>query len=131
MKNTAKKTKLYQKKPILLMVLVYISLGTLTAQQKSSTDVLDKTKVCMVNDEYKGEQQLITIIDEKIYYGCCDPCIEALNTDSSFRYAIDPFSGLKISKAEAFIAKKENNSDAVIYFENEENYRQYINKSNR
>ncbi len=127
MKNL-KRNKDCKKYLILLLILASTSLRTLIAQQNEETNALDKTKVCMVDDEYKGEQQLTTIIKGKTYFGCCDPCIQTLNADSSFRFAIDPFSGLKISKAEAYIVRKTMKTDAVIYFENKENYQLYLNK---
>ena len=127
MKNILK-SKLYKKQPIFLVVLMYIAITTVNAQKKSDSDELDKTKVCMVDDEYKGEQQLITVIDNKKYYGCCEPCIEILNTDSSYRFAKDHFTGKSIDKAKAYIVRKTKNNDAVLYFENKINYQAYIAK---
>mgnify|MGYP003639001829 CR=1 FL=1 len=128
MKNILK-SKLYKKQPIFLVVLMYIAITTVNAQKKSDSDELDKTKVCMVDDEYKGEQQLITVIDNKTYYGCCEPCIETLNSDSSFRYTKDHFTGKKVDKSNAYIVRKTKESDAIIYFENKKNYQAYITKN--
>ena len=128
MRSTTK-NKLYKKSLTLLVCLVFVSLNKLVAQQNYDSTELDKTNVCMVDDEYKGEQQLQTIIDGKTYYGCCIPCIETLNSDSSFRYGIDPISKIKIDKTDAFIVRKSVESDKVLYFEDKENYQTYLEKS--
>ena len=112
----------------LILLLIGTSISNFKAQQNAKITALDKTKVCMVDDEYKGEQQLTTKIDGKIYYGCCDPCIQTLNSDSSFRFAFDPISNIKINKADAFIVKETTETDKVLYFENKANYQTYLNK---
>ena len=113
---------------ILFLTLFCLIVTTVNSQEKSDSEELDKTKVCMVDDQYKGEQQLITVIDNKKYYGCCEPCIEILNTDSSYRFAKDHFTGKSIDKAKAYIVRKTKNNDAVLYFENKINYQAYIAK---
>lgn len=81
--------------------------------------------VCMVNDEYMGKQQLEVPFEGKMYYGCCKMCQERIPKEESVRYAIDPHSLKKISKADAYIVVIGNN-DEVAYFENEENYKQFL-----
>jgi len=110
---------------ILLLLSIWLYVLPVTAQENTSENVLDKSKVCMVDDEYKGEQQLTTTINEKVYFGCCEPCIELLLADTSFRYATDPFSGSKVCKADAFIVRKSGEDSKVLYFESEESFRNF------
>lgn len=81
--------------------------------------------VCMVNDAYMGKQQIEVPFEGKMYYGCCKMCQERIHKEESVRYAIDPHSLKKISKADAYIVVIGNN-DEVAYFENEENYKQLL-----
>lgn len=81
--------------------------------------------VCMVNDVYMGKEQIEVPFEGKMYYGCCNMCKEKIPKDSSVRYAIDPHSLKRISKADAYIVVIGNNNE-VAYFENEENYRKFL-----
>ncbi|OBW40415.1 hypothetical protein AB670_03282 [Chryseobacterium sp. MOF25P] len=81
--------------------------------------------VCMVNDVYMGKEQIEVPFEGKMYYGCCNMCKEKIPKDESARYATDPHSLKKISKADAYIVVIGNNNE-VAYFENEENYRKFL-----
>ncbi len=85
--------------------------------------------VCMVNDTYMGEKQLLVPVDEKDYYGCCAMCVEKLqkNIDDA-RYAVDPQTLEPVDKATAFIVLKSDNSSEVLYFTSKENYHLYKNQ---
>ncbi len=124
MKNTKRKQAISN---LAALLILFIGMATPAASQQDTVESgLDKTQVCMVDDEFHGEQQLTTEVDGKVYYGCCDPCIDALNSDASFRFATDPVTGGKVSKVEAFIAIKPGEEKAVLYFESKENYQQYL-----
>ncbi|VDH15481.1 Uncharacterised protein [Algoriella xinjiangensis] len=84
--------------------------------------------VCMVNDAYMGKEQIEVPFEGKMYYGCCNMCKEKIPKDESVRYAIDPHSLKKISKADAYIVVIGNN-DEVAYFESEENYQQFLKEN--
>jgi len=84
--------------------------------------------VCMVNDAFMGKKQIIVPVGEKIYYGCCEMCVDKLQNIRELRYAMDPYSGNEVDKASAFIMLKGDGSDAVLYFESEENYYNYRDK---
>jgi len=85
--------------------------------------------VCMVNDTYMGEKQLLVPVDEKDYYGCCEMCVEKLqNNIDNVRYAIDPLTQELVDKATAFIILKSDNSKAVLYFQSGKNYSLYKNR---
>lgn len=84
--------------------------------------------VCMVNDAYMGKEQIEVPFEGKMYYGCCNMCKEKIPKDESARYAIDPHSLKKISKADAYIVVIGNNNE-VAYFENEGNYQKFLKEN--
>lgn len=84
--------------------------------------------VCMVNDAYMGKEQIEVPFEGKIYYGCCNMCKEKIPKDENARYTTDPLSLKKISKADAYIVVIGNNNE-VAYFENEENYQQFLKEN--
>ena len=84
--------------------------------------------VCMVNDAYMGKEQIEVPFEGKMYYGCCNMCKEKIPKDQSVRYAVDPHSLKKISKADAYIVVIGDN-DEVAYFENEQNYQLFLNEN--
>ncbi len=82
--------------------------------------------VCMVNDRVMGVPQIPVEVDGKIYYGCCAGCVGTLKNDESVRYAIDPVSGNRVDKADAYIVA--GPQGLALYFETPENARQYLEK---
>ncbi|WP_282631002.1 hypothetical protein [Empedobacter sedimenti] len=84
--------------------------------------------VCMVNDAYMGKQQIEVPYESKMYYGCCDNCKEKIPKEANVRYATDPHSLKKISKADAYIVVIGNN-DEVAYFESKENYQLFLEEN--
>lgn len=88
---------------------------------------LDPSLVCMVNNAYMGKTQIPVPVNGKTYYGCCQGCVDKLNNEESARTAIDPFSGKKVDKSEAYIILM-NKEGTVAYFESEANYMAYIKK---
>lgn len=87
-------------------------------------DKVPNDRVCMVNDAYMGIEQIPVPVSGKTYYGCCDMCVDKLNTIDKARIAIDPYSGNPIDKSEAFIVLS-NSKGSVTYFESESNYKAY------
>lgn len=81
--------------------------------------------VCMVNDAYMGKEQIEVPHEGKMYYGCCNMCKEKIPKDENVRYATDPYSLKKISKADAYIVVIGNNNE-VAYFESEVNYQLFL-----
>ena len=61
-----------------------------------------------------------------MYYGCCPMCAKNLEANPSARLAIDPVSGTKVDKADAFLGATKNGD--ILYFENEENFKAYEKK---
>lgn len=96
--------------------------------QKTNTyKSLDPSLVCMVNDAYMGKPQIPVPVNGKTYYGCCQGCVDKLNNEEAARTAIDPYSGKKVDKAEAYIVLT-NQNGTVSYFESEDNYTAYGKK---
>ncbi len=100
---------------------------------KKSTEKLNKqvklesSLVCYVNNSYMGKEQIPVEVDGKIYYGCCEGCVDKLKNIRETRYALDPLNGSEVDKAEAYIVLKPNGNGEVLYFESEENYIKYFN----
>ena len=63
--------------------------------------------VCMVFDSYKGVEQIPIEVNNVIYYGCCQGCIDKLkNNLNNVCFAEDPLSKKQVDKGVAFIALK-------------------------
>ncbi len=83
---------------------------------------IKSSQVCMMNDKYMGQEQIPVQVENKTYYGCCQGCVVALQSNRSVRYALDPYSGKEVDKAKAFIVKQPDQTNQVYYFESEQNY---------
>jgi len=91
-------------------------------------DGLDKELVCMVNNAYMGKKQFPVVFGEKLYYGCCEMCVNTIQNEASVRVAKDPLSGKEVDKSEAYIALDPGHPyGGVLYFESEANYKKYSN----
>ncbi|TWP22995.1 hypothetical protein ETU10_10425 [Apibacter muscae] len=91
-------------------------------------DHVPSNKVCMVNDEYMGKEQLEVPLDGKMYYGCCEMCKNRIPQDEKVRYSIDPLTHKKVDKALAYIVLASDDGQ-VYYFENESNFLKFNNKN--
>jgi YHS domain-containing protein len=87
------------------------------------TLVSERTKVCMVNDQFFSRAQIPVEVDGKTYFGCCEMCKGRLASDPSVRSGKDPVSGKLVDKATALIGATPNGG--VLYFENQENFDRY------
>jgi len=87
----------------------------------------DRSKVCMVNDQFMGKPQIPTDVAGKRYYGCCAMCKEKLEKNESARSATDPVSGARVDKATAVIGRDANGK--VYYFESEASLRRFRTSS--
>lgn len=88
---------------------------------------LEAKKVCFVNNQFMGVDQIPVEVDGKTYYGCCQGCVDKIKTNlNNVRFAIDPLTGEKVDKALAYIVKKKPEGIAVLYFANEKNYKAYF-----
>jgi len=92
-------------------------------QKTAALTRVEPSKVCMVNNQYMGQQQIPVALDGKTYFGCCPMCKGRLESDPTSRVANDPLSGKVVDKAVAVIAK--NDSGRVYYFEDEQNLERF------
>ena len=118
---------------ILFIITVLISITGISSEafaQKASEKAvdasLDKVEnrfVCMITDKVFEEEQIPVTVNGIKYYGCCNMCVEKLNTQVESRYAIDPISQKRINKAKAVIGADSDNN--IYYFESLENLKQF------
>ena len=87
--------------------------------------------VCMVDNSLKDSLLIPIVFNGLSYYGCCAPCIELLEDDTTYHYATDPVSGKIISKATAVMALKSGSESEVEYFESESTLKQHQSKTTR
>lgn len=93
-------------------------------------DRVPNKEVCMVNDAYMGKLQMEVPFEGKIYYGCCQMCVDRIPADDAVRKAIDPLTLKKIDKATAFIVLAGDKGE-VAYFESEKNYREFLQSNKK
>lgn len=96
-------------------------------EKSEKTAKLESSLVCYVNNAYMGKEQIPVEVEGKIYYGCCEGCVDKLKNKRETRYALDPMTGKEVDKALAYIVLKPNGNGEVLYFESEENYIKYFN----
>ncbi|WP_266204859.1 hypothetical protein [Pontibacter kalidii] len=100
-------------------------------QQASPADLmteegLPKDLVCMVNNAFMGKEQFPVAFEDKMYYGCCEMCVNTIKNQREVRYAKDPVTGQEVDKSQAFIALKPGGANGeVLYFASEESFRKY------
>jgi len=87
------------------------------------TLVTQANQVCMVNNQFMGQEQIPVEVEGKTYFGCCEMCKGRLERDPSSRSAKDPVSGKLVDKATAVIGKRA--SGDVLYFESKETFERF------
>jgi YHS domain-containing protein len=88
----------------------------------STAHALDRVEnkyVCMINNKVFPKEQILIVVQDKRYYGCCDMCVSRLNNDASSRYGVDPVSGKPVDKATAIVGASADGQ--AYYFESESN----------
>lgn len=85
--------------------------------------------VCMVNDAFMGRKQFPVAVGNKTYFGCCENCVSKLQDSDQYRFGIDPLTKERVDKVEAYIVLASEETGAVYYFANEENYIKFKSKS--
>jgi YHS domain-containing protein len=100
---------------------------TLEGMPLQSVDLKVKTSfVCMMDNKFKGKEQIPVMVNGKTYYGCCQGCVHALKNNRDIRYARDPLTGEEVDKADAYITLKSNGTDSVFYFKSVETYADFM-----
>ncbi|WP_456421648.1 hypothetical protein [Lutibacter sp.] len=88
---------------------------------------LKSSEVCYVNNAFMRAEQIPVMVEGKIYYGCCEGCVDKLkNNLGGVRYSTDPLTGEKVDKATAYIVLKPNSTSDVLYFASEKNYNEFV-----
>lgn len=85
--------------------------------------VTDPSLVCMVNDRFMGVAQIPIEAAGQTYFGCCENCVERIQTDEAIRRAVDPVTGNSVDKATAVIGQDSEGN--VLYFESEDSLSRY------
>lgn len=94
-----------------------------------TTQAVESKKVCMVNDKFMGIDQIPIKVGKKIYYGCCQNCVDKLQSNqNNVRFAKDPLTGEQVDKVDAYIVMLTDGSNKVLYFQSEQNYQEYLKK---
>ena len=114
---------------ILLMTLIFVATAAYGADPAPPLKKVEPNKVCMINEQFMGREQIPVEVDGKTYFGCCAMCKERLAKDASKRVAVDPISGKEVDKAKAVIGAAEDGS--VAYFENEKNLEKYNKRAKK
>lgn len=91
-------------------------------------DHVPNNMVCMVNNIYMGEPQPEVSFEGKTYYVSCEPCQGRISKEKAVRTAIDLYTLKAVNKADAYIVLIGDHGE-VAYFENEQNYKALIAKS--
>jgi YHS domain-containing protein len=99
------------------------------AATSALTRVTDPSLVCMINDRFMGSPQIPVPVAGKTYYGCCAGCKAKLESDLSARTAVDPVTQKAVDKAQAVLGQ--TNTGVVLYFESEQTFASYGQKSAR
>lgn len=100
---------------IVLGILMLHAYSEAEAKKVTGPKQATTSEVCMVNDAVMGKPQIQVPFEGKMYYGCCEGCVERIKTDRSVRYAKDPVTGKEVDKAKAFIM--EGPAGEALYFE--------------
>jgi YHS domain-containing protein len=101
--------------------------GGLAAADESALQRVETKKVCMVNDQLFGRDQIPIQVEGRTYYGCCEMCKERLARDAAARTSVDPQTKKPVDKATAVIAARPDGS--VLYFESEKTFAEYQKKA--
>ena len=96
----------------------------LTKFHKSYKDIeIPSSMVCMWEDKIRINPTIPVKIDSSMFYACCEKCMRRVETNfNTTQIAIDPFSGAKFKKSDAYIRLKNIKNGDVQYFESQENY---------
>ncbi len=104
------------------------AVGFAPVQSLAEGPQLKTSQVCMMNNKYFGKEQIPVEVGGKTYYGCCEGCKTTLKENSSTRVSNDPYTGEEVDKADAYIVRKPNGSDEVLYFKSAETYESFLRK---
>lgn len=111
-------------------ILANVFLPSKNMEPDVSSAKLETELVCMVNDAFMGIKQFPVPVGDKMYYGCCEQCVDKIKNNRHFRYAMDPQTGEEVDKASAFIVMKSEKDHSVYYFKSKDNYLKFQSSTN-
>jgi len=83
--------------------------------------------VCMISNLVKPIAMSSITVQNDVYWGCCDKCLNRLNYNiGNVQFATDPYSGKRLKKSEAIIHINPSDKRTVLYFESEESYDNFL-----
>lgn len=83
--------------------------------------------VCMVSNQVKPIALNSIMVQNGVYWGCCDRCLNRLHYNiGNVQYAKDPYNGKTIKKCDAIIHISPFNKRTVLYFESNETYNEFL-----
>tara|TARA_R110001583_G_scaffold10417_12_gene47976 strand:- start:36522 stop:36995 length:474 start_codon:yes stop_codon:yes gene_type:complete len=87
---------------------------------------IPKNLVCVSHNTLQYHESIMVIVEGSPYYICSDDCHQhLLKYFQEVAFAPDAFSGDTICKADALIGFKEKSNPKVVYFKNEQNFKNY------
>jgi YHS domain-containing protein len=91
---------------------------------KSYKDIeVPSSMVCMWEDKIRINPTIPIKIDSSMYYACCEKCLLRIQSNfNNTQIAVDPYTGAKVQKSDAFIRLESITKGDVLYFESQENY---------
>ena len=98
--------------------------STTTGHASTWLTKVNANEVNMVTNRHEGVAQAEIVIDGKTYYGSCKGCAENMMSNTSTRFARDPYTKTLVDKAEATIFA--DSSGRVWYFESENTQASFI-----
>ena len=89
--------------------------STITGHASTWLTKVNSNEINMVTNRHEGVAQAEIVIDGKTYYGSCKGCAENMTSNTSTRFARDPYTNKLVDKAEATIFT--DSSGRAWYFE--------------
>lgn len=90
--------------------------------------ILDHHKVCMASNVYMGQDQTLIDVQGQQYFSCSAHCTQQLQFGENVRMAFDPYTKKLVNKCKAYITMNPDSAGTILYFENEDNIKKYLNK---
>lgn len=93
----------------MIIVLTSVLMQTARAEEPMAAKIFtgrveDRAYVCMMQDNVQRQPGIEHMYQGKRYYLCCQGCVKGFEADPErYRYAIDPVSGDRVDKAEAWV----------------------------
>jgi len=100
---------------------------------KSYKDIeVPSSIVCMWEDKIRINPTIPIKLDSTTYYACCEKCMRRVETNfHNTQIAVDPYTGAKVQKSDAYIRLESITNGEVQFFESKENYNNYLTQRSK